>query len=202
MHCMVANECHNCHCHFSRRGGEIVAQAMTTAIHNVFSNDHKLTTSLPNLVTPSVSFIDNELFDSCFSLDKTEMDGLCIMNSFRKSHESQLGSPLSMSDITCSMIDEVYKRSDDYIVHFDNNFMSLSSQMSDYFENGNYRSNFGDIVPVIISRAFDCKLNIVHLDSLKHGKLRVSNIVNPLLHNPSEIYIVKNGAHYDALKPL
>ena len=69
-----------------------------------------------------------------------------------------------------------------------------------------YDSNFGDVVPVVLANALNCKLTIVHTDSLdSNNRLRVS-VIAPTSHleEPSicDITIAKVGQHYNALKPL
>ena len=134
-----------------------------------------------------------------YSIKKSPGDGHCFLHSVIQSCNSQFPDKPSMNkDILIDLFRvEIHKNCSRYLPYVedmsrDNLFLGFY----DYVYNKNYNTAFGDLVPVIASRALGMGIMIVYKQEDKTMTVFIEHREN---HSCENLFIFKDRDHYDAL---
>ena len=139
---------------------------------------------------------------SCFdhsqlSISKSPADGHCLLHSIRKGINHVTGSQLS-NDRIITMI-ESYSLANlhQYKEFTITSTVNFKTEMREYLRRGNFSSSYGDIVPKIIADCFQVNIYIVNYCTQRP----VESIIVKSIYGRNDIFLRKEGEHYDCLLP-
>ena len=135
-----------------------------------------------------------------FDIEQSLGDGHCLLHSFIASMKSQYPQlpPIEMTALLNSIVSETYANLSAY-VHFliDSPSSVILHGMMRYVRNKVYDTVFGDLVPLIMSNAFDT--NLVIITKAEHG--HSFQTIEPCKAGGSgdrtNVMLYKESDHYD-----
>ena len=141
--------------------------------------------------------INDHLHTNGWQIKTSPDDGHCLLHSVITSVKSQLPHYIghTLQETIAAIESEVSSNFIEYVSLGFEDDSDLQVQMDHYTKFKLYNSNFGDIVPLILSRALDLKITV--LDTNSSGVVFVS-IFPPRLDRYHSISIQPEGMHYNA----
>ena len=144
------------------------------------------------------AFINDPLFWEVFDVCKSTPDGHCFIYSVISSLRSQ-GSTIHVDDLLQSIDFECFDNTCRYLPFMgEDSSLLLFQAMNAYTISRHYNSDFVDLIPQICANALGICINII----VKHLNSFIFYRIQPINRNGNqEVFVYKNGDHYDCLIP-
>ena len=138
--------------------------------------------------------------DFGFTIFPSSGDGHCILHSFQNSWQHQLSSSTkpSMEAIINGIFVECVLNRQSYVPFTNLSVPAFVSQMKSYLLNRQYSSAFCDVVPLILSNAFQVGISV--LNNVR-GKLFTYEITPFSGSTNGHICVYRSSDHYSGLRP-
>ena len=141
--------------------------------------------------------INTIMKENSWALQPSLADGHCLLHSTVSFHNSQL--PDSPVILLKSLIDMIVSHVNSHLIEYTIFGLSkpkILSQMRDYIYSKKYNSDFGDLVPLIITQAL--KVNLLVLDTGCSGNVNW-DLFEATPPSTMHIPVHRRGEHYNGL---
>ena len=147
-----------------------------------------------------VSNVETEFVNNLFEKLSSPMDGHCLVHSAITSLEFQQNSFLYYKYLLYMIRNEVNDNASKYVDFISSKCpLQLKIQMCAYIDAFNYNTQFGDLLPLILSNIL--KMSIGIFEKTDHG-YRFMKVCCENNNFDKILFVMKDGEHYDALKFL